>query len=485
MKADPLSYIIEFKLYAYLSLVLLMTFAFPFNGGAQRYFNPYPTHLKDSSYHYLQPDIPKKHFGRAATELVLAEIVPWTIDRYIRKADYAKISFKTVGHNLSLNNWAWDNDEFQTNQFGHPYHGNYFFNTFRTNGYSFWQSAPAAFVGSYIWETTAENQAPAPNDFINTSFGGIILGEMTYRLSNKIVNNRSRGLKRQASEVLALLVNPVNGINRLLDGKWGKIYGNSTDHDSSRLQVEFDAGLRNFSVNNKSPFQNGHFGWYGRIKLLYGDANENFKVPFTNITVLTEFGQDDSTKLNIVSVYGSLTGWKIYGKNNTHLAILSANYDYYHNAAFFFGAQSVKMNLYSQFNLPGKFVLNTSFGLGPVLLAAVPDPHLYNGRNYDYGPGFAVNAGGRVSFDSRISLGVNYRGGWMKTLNGNKSDYFLHAISNEFIYTLLHGFSLAAEAGYFNLHGNYADFDDTDKKYPYVRLSVRFITGYNKSIIKQ
>ncbi|QEC64229.1 DUF3943 domain-containing protein [Mucilaginibacter ginsenosidivorans] len=485
MKADPQSCTIKLKRCAYLSLVISMTLPFSFSARAQRYVNSYKLYPKDSSFRYLQPDIPKKHFGRAATELVLAEVVPWTIDRYIRKADYAKISFKTVGHNLNLNNWAWDNDEFQTNQFGHPYHGNYFFNTFRTNGYSFWQSAPAAFVGSYIWETAAENQAPAPNDFINTSFGGIILGEMTYRLSNKIVNNRSRGLKRQASEVLALLVNPVNGINRLLDGKWGKIYGNSTDHDSSRLQVEFDAGLRNFSVNNKSPFKNGRFGWYGRIKLLYGDANQNFKVPFTNITILTEFGQDDSTKLNIVSVYGSLTGWKIYGKNNTHLAILSANYDYYHNAAFFFGAQSVKMNLYSQVNLPGKFVLNTSFGLGPVLLAAVPDPHLYNGRNYDYGPGFAINAGGRVSFDSKVSLGVNYRGGWMKTLNGNKSDYFLHAISNEFIYALLNGFSLSAEAGYFNLHGNYADFDDTDKKYPYVRLSVRFITGYNKSIIKQ
>ncbi|HJP62499.1 MAG TPA: DUF3943 domain-containing protein, partial [Mucilaginibacter sp.] len=479
----PLPCITKLKPCKYFGLLLLM--AFPFGAGAQLSAPAYNRHTRDSSYHYLQPDIPKKHFGRAVTELVVAEIVPWTIDRYIRKMDYAKISFKTVGNNLNPGNWAWDNDEFQTNQFGHPYHGNYFFNTFRTNGYSFWQSAPAAFVGSYIWETAAENQAPAPNDFINTSFGGIILGEMTYRLSNKIINNRSRGLKRQASEVLGLLVNPVNGINRLIDGEWGKIYGNSTDHDSSRLQVEFDLGLRKFGVNSLNPFAGRDFGWYGRIKLLYGEPKENFKVPFTNITVLTEFGQDDTSKLNTVSVYGSLTGWKINGKNNTHLAILSANYDYFHNQAFFYGGQSIRMNLYSQFDLPKKFQLNTALGLGPVLLGAVPDPYLYKGRNYDYGPGFAMSASGVLTFDSKVSFSANYRGGWMKTLNGNNSNYFLHAFSNELIFNIGRGYSVSGETGYFNLHGNYRDYKDIDRKYPFIRLSARFITGYNRSIIKQ
>ena len=155
-----------------------------------------------------------KHFGRAAIELGLAEVLPWTWDKFLKKAPYANISFKTVAHNLKPSSWAFDNDNFQTNQFGHPYHGSMFFSSFRANGYSFWQAVPAAFVGSYIWESTAENQAPAPNDFINTGFGGTILGEMTYRLSNKIINEHNRGFKRQKEEVLALLVNPMNGLTR-------------------------------------------------------------------------------------------------------------------------------------------------------------------------------------------------------------------------------------------------------------------------------
>src|SRR3569833_2100563 len=99
MEAYPLPCITKLKPCKYLGLLLLMALAFPFSAGAQLSAPAYKRHISDSSYHDLQPDIPKKHFGRAVTELEVAEIVPWTIDRYIRKMDYAKISFKTVGNN--------------------------------------------------------------------------------------------------------------------------------------------------------------------------------------------------------------------------------------------------------------------------------------------------------------------------------------------------------------------------------------------------
>ncbi|SDG42104.1 DUF3943 domain-containing protein [Mucilaginibacter sp. P25] len=109
-------------------------------------------------------------------------------------------------HNLQPSSWTWDNGAFGTNQFAHPYHGSLYFSAFRANGYTFWQSVPPTLIGSYIWEAAAEKQYPSPNDFINTCFGGIALGEMTYRLSNQIVNNHTRGFKRQFSEILALMV---------------------------------------------------------------------------------------------------------------------------------------------------------------------------------------------------------------------------------------------------------------------------------------
>ncbi len=203
----------------------------------------------------------KKRFGRSAGGLMLGEMTPLLVDRYIRNMDYARISFRTVGNNLSPGSWSWDGDGFTTNQFGHPYHGSLFFNAFRVNGYSFWQSSYAVFAGSYLWETFAENQSPAPNDFINTGFGGIIMGEMTYRLSNMIVNNRRRGFRRQASEVFAFIINPMNGLNRIADGKWGKITANSIQRDSSDMYTEFDIGLRKYRFNNG----NGNFGLYAHL----------------------------------------------------------------------------------------------------------------------------------------------------------------------------------------------------------------------------
>lgn len=426
-----------------------------------------------------------KHFGRAAIELGLAEVLPWTFDKFLKRAPYANISFKTVAHNLNPGSWAWDNDNFQTNQFGHPYHGSMFYSAFRANGYSFWQSAPAAFVGSYIWESTAENQAPAPNDFINTGFGGVVLGEMTYRISNKIVNEHARGFKRQEEEVLAFVVNPMNGLTRLLNGKWGKVksYNGTTPTivgDSSKISAEFDLGVRKFSVNGNGPFnKGGKFGWYGRASLLYGSRYDDYKTPFSNIMITTEFGQDDSTKVNVVSVYGSLTGWLLQSNSEVrHIAIISANYDYIHNVAFFYGGQSVKMNLYSEFKLKDGLKLNTAIGAGPVVLAAIPDPYIFNGRNYDYGPGFAINGMAGISVDEHFFMSVNYRGGWMETLNGNSSHYFLHTVTGELSYRIIKGLSIAGEGGYFRLNGAFKNYPDIAKTYPYVRTSVRYSVDF-------
>ncbi|SDP23642.1 protein of unknown function [Mucilaginibacter sp. OK268] len=456
---------------------LLLLYIFIISTGvlfAQVPFHRLPV-VRHSAQDSFKDTLIKKKFGRAVGELLIAELTPWIFDRYVAQKDYARISWKTVGHNLNPGSWTWDNDPFQTNQFGHPYHGSLFYSAFRSNGYTFWQSAPAAVVGSYLWETFAENQAPAPNDLINTSFGGIVLGEMTYRFSNKIVNNRQRGFKRQAREVLGFIVNPMNGLNRLLDGKWGKVYGSPKDRDSTRISAELDLGLRNVNESGKGLRAGGHFGWYGRARMLYGDPSEDLKTPFSNIAVTAEFGQDDSTNVNVISVYGSLAGWDISIKDNIrNLLILSANYDYIHNRAFFYGGQSVKFNMLSEYRFNKNLKINTSFGAGPILLAAIPDPYLFKGRNYDYGPGFAINGGGTISIFNKIFYGINYRGGWMITVNGNNSHYFLHAVSSELSYMFIKGFSICAEPGYFRLEGNYKDHPDVDKTYPYLRVSTRY-----------
>ena len=413
----------------------------------------------------------KKRFGRAAILWSLTQITPWVYDRYIAKADWAYISIKSLRYNLHPASWEWDIDGFTTNQFAHPSQGSIYFNAYRSNGYNFWQSVPAAFAGSYLWETAAEKQAPSINDFVNTGFGGVVLGETLHRFSNRLINNRSRGVKRQASEVLAFVMNPANGLNRLLDGKWGKVPANSIQRDSTKIYTEFDVGLRRFKVNG----QDGKFGWYSHVKMRYGSPFENYKTPFDYIYANMEFGRDDTTAVNIVSFYGSLAGWRIgLSDHSRHTGILTANFDYIDNEAFFYSSESVRFNLFSEFRLPGKFKIITVAGAGPLLLAAVPDPYLYLGRTYDYGSGVGFGFNGEVSFDGRLFYSLNYRGGWLKTLSGNSSEYFLHTVTSEFRVRIANAFSLCAEPGYFTLKGHYKNEPNTNRTYPYFRVSVRY-----------
>lgn len=417
---------------------------------------------------------PPKHFGRAAFELGLAETLPWLVNDYGSGQSWAKISFKTIGNNLKPSSWAWDNDQFQTNQIGHPFHGSIYYNAFRSNGYNFWQSASASFVGSYIWETFAETQAPSVNDLINTGFGGIMLGEVSHRMAGKLIHNRSRGIRRQANEIFAGFINPANGLTRLLDGQWGKPDKSLAAIDTTPLKADIDIGLRKFNVNNKDVFRDGHFGPYGRLSLAYGVPDDGMKAPFSHISLVIEAGQDDSSKLNIVSLYGSLAGWKIYLRNNTILSVLSANYDYINNAAFYYSAEGVRMNFYSHFDLPGRLKIEASAGAGLLILAAIPDHYTWDSRNYDYGPGASYYGSFRLLLSTRFFYNATYRGGWMTTVNGNRSYYLLHTLTNDVGINLTHGLAFTAQQGYFNLHGTYHIFPPVNKTYPYVRLAVRY-----------
>jgi hypothetical protein len=417
-----------------------------------------------------------KNFGNAALDFGLAEILPWIFDRYVADKDYARISWKTIGHNLNPGSWEFDNDEFQTNQFGHPYHGSNFYSAFRVNGYTFWQAAPAAFAGSYLWETFAENQAPAPNDFINTSYGGIILGEMTYRLSNKIVNNRTRGFKRQVNEVFGFLINPMNGLKRITSGKWGTVPNNPADIDSSKIHAEFGLGARTFNTGSHDK----HTGWYGHIKLLYGIPEENYRTPFSNIAVNAEFGKDDSTRINTLTVYGSLAGWEVGSTEKyEHLVILSANYDYIRNVSFFYSAQSLRINLLSEHDISKKVTINTSIGVGALILGAVPDKYLFRGRNYDYGSGAAINLTGGVNVANKLNYTINYKGGWLVTLSGSASHYFLHTLTTELSYNILRNLAITAEPGYLTLNGYYKHFDNVNSRYPFFRSSLRYSIDFD------
>ena len=164
---------------------LICLFSFPWIRGQE--YIPQITHrhyTSDSTL--LQPRRPWK----AALETFGLNMLVWSFDRYIVKEDWAYINGHTIKSNFKKGP-VWDTDQFTTNLFSHPYHGSLYFNAARSNGMNFWQSAPFAAGGSLMWEFFMENEPPSINDMLATTFGGIELGEITYRLSDLFIDNRS------------------------------------------------------------------------------------------------------------------------------------------------------------------------------------------------------------------------------------------------------------------------------------------------------
>ena len=117
-------------------------------------------HRPDSMYTFTDPRLQKKHPWRAAAETFGMNVGVWAFDRYVMNEDFAKISIGSIRRNIK-HGFVWDNDQFSTNLFAHPYHGNLYFNAARSNGLTFWESAPYAFAGSLMWEIAAEVEPPS------------------------------------------------------------------------------------------------------------------------------------------------------------------------------------------------------------------------------------------------------------------------------------------------------------------------------------
>lgn len=422
----------------------------------------------------------KKNFWRAGTEWFLAQAFPATFNRFITRDPYSYISFQNFLDHQRISAWDWDDNQFTTNQIDHPWHGQLYFNAFRSNGYNFYQSSIATVVGSYIWETAGETQHPSINDLVNTTFGGVILGEMTHRVSRNILARSKHGHNAIGNELVALLVNPVNSLNRLLDGKWGKRTDAYYAVDSSHISAEFDMGFRRFDAREGDFLEKGKNSIYSRLRFHYSNGDHNYKRPFDEFHVNLEVGNGDSTFINAVNVHALLSGAQFFkSRRGEHFGTLNAHYDFYNNDAFFYGAQSLVYNWNSQFRYKKDNRLNLSVGAGAVVLAAVPDPYLLYGdsRNYNYGSGASYRFRGELSLLNRLMITGDYNGGYFHTISGNESYYILHTTTLEASLRLFSRFSLNVASGYFSLEGHFKEdkYPDFKREFPFGRISV----GYN------
>jgi hypothetical protein len=395
----------------------------------------------------------------------------WAFDRFALNADYAQISLGTMKRNLR-HSLVWDNDMFLTNLFLHPYQGGMYYNAARTNGMNEGASWLYAVAGSLSWEYLFECELPSLNDFISTPIGGFALGEMSYRLANVLTDSRTTGWERFGREFLGAVVNPVNGLTRIISGEaWktrpysGKTIANQPVH------FAVTAGYRGLSESREIRIDNAA---YMDLRLLYGNVffaeNEHPYDAFILSTTLNLFSyQPLMSSFNLVG--------EIWGRNvplrNEHLDFhwgVFQHFDYYDSktidgqphtntyrisevAAFGLGEQF-------RYSLSDKTFIVSSAFLNAVLLGgSVTDYYNVEGRDYNLSSGFSSKLNIGFIFNEKASLtaiaenyrlftmnrddGVSDASPTSENLRGDEGNVMYSVIKLNFNYFFTHNYYLA------------------------------------------
>ena len=148
-----------------------------------------------------------------ALNIVGQEVLLNLADNYLLGFSWARISLPSWGHNLTAgfpwgNGWIWDDTRFANDMFLHPYTGANYFDAARASGYDFWESSIYTFAGSYLWKIFGENGPPERNSLIYTTLGGMLGGEIMYRLSSNVLDDQTTGTERTMREILAGVLSP-------------------------------------------------------------------------------------------------------------------------------------------------------------------------------------------------------------------------------------------------------------------------------------
>ena len=368
----------------------------------------------------------EKRYWRAAAEVTGINVGVQLFDRYIIHSDFAQTTLNSIWHNFETG-FVWDNDFFITNLFLHPYHGNLYFNAARTNGLTFWESAPYALGGSLMWELFGETEPPAINDIIATSCGGMAIGEMTHRLSLTLLDDRDRGFSRFLREAAAAIVNPIQGLHRITSGDaWRIRHDHYRYHDYSKIPIEGSVSLGwRYLADDGALFRGIHAPTVN-LTLMYGIPvdGERHTTPydFFDIEMNMAFG-GGQPPINQLSILGRLWSTPILDKKGMAGEFgIYQHFNYYDSKPIEDGSELTPYRFSEAagfgpgfiFSLPKTGALSKleqRIFLSGILLGGTKSDY-FNviERDYNMGSGFSLKSRTQLDFGQfgRIMLNVKY-----------------------------------------------------------------------------
>ena len=424
-----------------------------------------PVRLRDDDPEYNK----KSSVGAVALRVVTANVFVYVVDRFVLNYSWAH-SGPTSWKNNFKKGWQWDIDRFGVNFFFHPLSGAAFFNSARSNGYRYFESVPFVFFGSLLWEYFGETTRPAYNDIINTTASGALLGEILYRLTSNILDDRTTGGERFFRELGAAILSPGRAFGRLLQGKMTRVTPREV-YQKEPLNITLATGAHWF--NKETGFGTGSLSAFFDLNLDYGDPFEiRPRKPFDvfRFRVNLSYGKNVGKKyLDNVIGYGLLFGKTVHSGNLDMLIGAFQHYNYWDSKIFEIGTLGFGGGIMAKWQLSKNSNLQSAFHLGIVPLGASNSPYIdiidegLQGRNYDYSGGGEAALEGTLNLAKMGQVTAVYYLYRLRTYIGPAGHKIVGVFKPRIAVKLFGNLSLGFEYLYYHKDSHYRDFPDAHK----------------------
>ena len=388
---------------------------------------------------------PKRNFWRAAGEVVGLNLGLWAFDRYVLEGHYAYISWESIKTNFK-HGFDWDNDHLSTNMFAHPYHGSMYFNAGRSNGFNYWQSELFAIFGSAMWEMFMECEYPSTNDIIATPIGGAALGEVFYRATDLILDDRASGAERFGREFASFLISPMRGLTRVFTGEaWKKRPFSGRRCGNPNLSLDVSLGARVMTFHDVENMTRA--GAMARINFEYGDRfSETSKTPYDYFAFRAELNaMKTQPLLSRVEIIGRLYSKTFLdNKKFDHSVGAYQHFDYFDSDTI---SREYEPGKFEPCVVPYKLGTPASFGVGSMFRYKAPqfnidayvhlngvilggilsDFYRYYNRNYNWASGLSLKFGVSTNlWKDRLSISLKSQFYQLYTYNSvyTKKEWF-------------------------------------------------------------
>jgi hypothetical protein len=413
---------------------------------------------------------------RTTAGLAIVNQSIWTYNRFFREGGgdpQFRVSWDSFVENVRRG-FEWDGNNFWTNQFYHPAHGSLHFTVARAGGYNYWASSLWALAGSWLWENAGETNPPSTNDVVNSTLGGIALGEPLFRLSTLVVDNEARGGERVARELGGFLVAPGAELSRVLSGDAFRRQPNPAERIPSRGLYAFRSGYRSLADDGAGAATSENV--YLEIDVDYGDPFDgSSNTPFRHFDFDLLYNVNDPYHMiGKIKVAGLIHGRGV-GDDGNDMVGWFQHFDFFDNPAYEFGSQSVGAGYLARRPVLGALALDAAAHLKGILLSATRTDYRVSGRSYDFGMG--------LGYEVSLSLGLGARGfvtfargeSFVASIEGAGADHRVGLTTVSAGAPLLYFLAAGADYVRYDADRDYEDFADVTSRSDEIRAYVAWV----------